>query len=244
MASVRMQVGGLPWLLERLETARFSACVTDVPEGARWRSSAWRHPVPPPDIWRHVLRVVRPGGYLVAIGSPGTVHRLTSSIEDAGWDVLDQIVWLRESHALTRSGLQGLWDPVVVARHRGQELPEPPQSKRGWIDPVVRSNGLDYSGVVGRSSVNVSVPKDQVEKTRIPSFYLRDHHELLVWLIELYSPPHGDILDPFCGIGSTGCAAIQLGRGWHGLEVDHGKARSAGRIIRSAVQNCDFKPRL
>lgn len=42
----------------------------------------------------HLFRVMKPGGYLAAFGSPRTVHRLASGIEDAGLIVRDTIAWL------------------------------------------------------------------------------------------------------------------------------------------------------
>src|SRR5438105_4020099 len=40
------------------------------------------------------LRVLKPGGYLVAFGGTRTFHRLTSGIEDAGFEIRDSIAWL------------------------------------------------------------------------------------------------------------------------------------------------------
>lgn len=40
------------------------------------------------------LRVLKPGGHLVAFGAPRTYHRLTAGIEDAGFEIRDTIAWL------------------------------------------------------------------------------------------------------------------------------------------------------
>ncbi len=45
--------------------------------------------------WSHeALRVLRPGGYLLAFGSPRTYHRLASGVEDAGFTIRDSLHWL------------------------------------------------------------------------------------------------------------------------------------------------------
>lgn len=43
------------------------------------------------------LRVAKPGAWMVAAGSARTSHRLTSGLEDAGWEIVDVIDWLYSS---------------------------------------------------------------------------------------------------------------------------------------------------
>lgn len=47
-----------------------------------------------PTWWEEVLRVLRPGGHLIAFGGTRTYHRLACAIEDAGFEIRDQIGWL------------------------------------------------------------------------------------------------------------------------------------------------------
>jgi DNA modification methylase len=47
-----------------------------------------------PEFWREVLRVMKPGAHLVAFGGTRTYHRLAVAIEDAGFEIRDQIGWL------------------------------------------------------------------------------------------------------------------------------------------------------
>ena len=56
------------------------------------------------------LRVLKPGGYLASFGSPRTVHRLASGIEDAGLELRDMLMWLHgQGYPKTRN-LTGEWD--------------------------------------------------------------------------------------------------------------------------------------
>jgi DNA modification methylase len=43
------------------------------------------------DLWAEVMRVLKPGGHLVAMGSPRQFHRLVCAIEDAGFEIRDGI---------------------------------------------------------------------------------------------------------------------------------------------------------
>ena len=44
--------------------------------------------------WREALRVLKPGGHLLAFGGTRTYHRLACAIEDAGFEVRDQLAWV------------------------------------------------------------------------------------------------------------------------------------------------------
>jgi site-specific DNA-methyltransferase (adenine-specific) len=46
-----------------------------------------------PDVWRAVLRVLKPGAHLLAMGGTRTYHRLACAIEDAGFEIRDQVAW-------------------------------------------------------------------------------------------------------------------------------------------------------
>lgn len=47
-----------------------------------------------PETWRQALRVLKPGGFLIAFGGTRTYHRLACAIEDGGFDVRDMLGWL------------------------------------------------------------------------------------------------------------------------------------------------------
>jgi DNA modification methylase len=55
--------------------------------------------------------------------------------------------------------------------------------------------------------------------------------ELMKYLIKLITPPGGTVLDPFCGSGSTGCAAVELGHPFIGCELDPKYVEIAQRRI-------------
>ena len=75
-----------------------------------------------PETWAEVLRVLKPGGYLLAFGGTRTYHRLACAIEDAGFEIRDQIGWafgsgFPKSHNGEWGGtaLKPSHEPVVVA---------------------------------------------------------------------------------------------------------------------------------
>ena len=72
----------------------FHGCLTDPPYGLSFMGHQWDHGVPSAEVWREVLRVLRPGAALLAFGGTRTFHRLTCAIEDAGFEVRDCLMWL------------------------------------------------------------------------------------------------------------------------------------------------------
>ena len=72
------------------------AIVTDPPYelgfmGKQWDASGIAYNV---ELWAECLRVLKPGGHLLAFGGTRTYHRMTVAIEDAGFDIRDSIHWI------------------------------------------------------------------------------------------------------------------------------------------------------
>ena len=74
-----------------LKTPGGRARITTGFMGKRWDGGdiAFR-----PETWRAVARVLKPGGYLLAFGGTRTYHRMVCAIEDAGFEIRDQIQWI------------------------------------------------------------------------------------------------------------------------------------------------------
>jgi site-specific DNA-methyltransferase (adenine-specific) len=54
----------------------------------------WDYDVPSVDIWKECLRVLKPGGHLLSFSGSRTYHRMAVRIEDAGFEIRDQIMWV------------------------------------------------------------------------------------------------------------------------------------------------------
>lgn len=54
----------------------------------------WDSDVPSVEIWAECLRVLKPGGHLLAFAGTRTQHRMATRIEDAGFEIRDMIAWV------------------------------------------------------------------------------------------------------------------------------------------------------
>ena len=79
--------------MQELDPCSIDAIVTDPPYGIGFMNKKWDCSVPGLDWARECLRVLKPGGHIIAFSSTRTVHRLGVAIEDAGFEIRDTIHW-------------------------------------------------------------------------------------------------------------------------------------------------------
>lgn len=116
-------------LLPTLADNSIDAIVTDPPYelgfmGKSWDSSGIAYKVA---LWAECLRVLKPGGHLIAFGGSRTYHRLACAVEDAGFEIRDQLMWVYGSGFPKSLNLKDDWqgwgtalkpshEPMVLAR--------------------------------------------------------------------------------------------------------------------------------
>jgi len=86
-------------VLKTFEDESVDAIVTDPPYelgfmGKKWDASGIAYNV---DLWQECLRILKPGGHLLAFGGTRTYHRMAVAIEDAGFEIRDMLEWIYAS---------------------------------------------------------------------------------------------------------------------------------------------------
>ncbi len=81
-------------VMRALPSSSVHAIITDPPYGIAFRGLRWDCDVPPIEVWRECLRLLKPGGHLLSFGGTRTYHRMVARIEDAGFEVRDMIAWV------------------------------------------------------------------------------------------------------------------------------------------------------
>jgi DNA modification methylase len=81
-------------VLRTLPDCSVDAVVTDPPYGLAFMGKRWDYDVPSVEVWAECLRVLKPGGHLLAFAGTRTQHRMAVRIEDAGFEIRDMIAWV------------------------------------------------------------------------------------------------------------------------------------------------------
>jgi len=91
-----LHLGDCRTVLSTLDDASIDSIVCDPPYELGFMGKAWDNSGIAYDVtvWQQCLRVLKPGGHLIAFGGSRTYHRLAVAIEDAGFEIRDQIQWI------------------------------------------------------------------------------------------------------------------------------------------------------
>jgi len=252
-------------VLSNYKDNTFHSCITDPPYGMNM--DHWDHSVPSVDIWVEVFRTLRPGAFCLAFCSPELYHRLACNVEDAGFKIKDQIMWMTTTKMPKHNRLKPAHEPIVVAQKPYQgtlqnnfekwgcglidtentRVPWDKKPPTGWVKDGAKRRTFGRDGKTtgtqeefgtvdanpaGRYPSNIIgdvLPEHQKyfyapRATRKEKGSDNDHPtvkpiDLMVYLIKVYSPKETIVLDPFCGSGSTGVAALQENRKFVGIDL-------------------------
>jgi DNA modification methylase len=96
MATIRLLKGDCLQKLKELEDNSIDSVVTDPPYEIGFMGKGWDDSgiANNPELWKEVLRVLKPGGHLLSFSHSRTYHRQAVAVEDAGFEIRDQIMWI------------------------------------------------------------------------------------------------------------------------------------------------------
>ena len=205
------------------------------------------------DVWREVLRVLKPGGHLLAFGGTRTYHRLACAIEDAGFECRDAIMWhygclSEDAEILTEHG----WKRGVHVCEGERVAAWDAATGAITLQPVERHTLAPYSGnlvrFVNDDTDQLLTPNHRVY--HLPRQRRMTAGERVAWYGDQYEVAEASEINRWNGIklpvagfqdgsGIGGCDYAAL-LGWVWTEGGFDKAPSTGvRIYQSESANAE-----
>lgn len=195
-------------------------------------------------ITEQLIRILKPGGFLLMFSAPRLYHRMAVSAEDAGFEIRDQYVWRFTKRAQfkafsmthfveKRNDLSKSDKKLVLKQLDGRKTPQlRPQFESILCAQKPREgtfvdNWINYeTGLIDpRQTLTGKVPSTvmTVEKPLKQSY---NNHltpkpvRLCEHLIRLFTIQGQVVLDPFVGSGTTCVAAYSSGRNSIGIDIN------------------------
>ena len=253
-------------VLKTFEDNSLDCCVTDPPYGMGMEH--WDYSVPTVDFWKEVFRVIKPGAFALSFCSPQLYHRMACAVEDAGFDIKDQIMWMITTKMPKKNKLKPAHEPIVVAQkpYKGSieknfekwgvgkidvattRIPWDKEPPKGWVKGGLQRRTFGKDGKTtgtqkefgevdanpnGRYPSNIigEVQSEHQKYFYAPRVTRKERGDynnhptpkpisLMSYLVKIYCPENGIVLDPFLGSGSTAIGAIKENRKFVGIELE------------------------
>jgi modification methylase len=178
---------------------------------------------------KEARRLLKPNGTLWVIGSYHNIYRVGAALQDAGYWILNDIIW-RKSNPMpnfrgtrfTNAHETLIWasrseDSRYTFNYRAMKaLNDELQMRSDWLLPICAGG--------------------EREKTDGVKAHPTQKPEALLYRVLLACTNKGDVvLDPFFGTGTTGAVARRLGRQWIGIERENRYVKVAKARIESTL---------
>ena len=150
--------------LKDIEDNSIDSIVTDSPYGISFMGKNWDYDVPSVEIWKECYRVLKPGGHILSFSSPRTYHRMAVNVEDAGFEIRDQIMWVYgsgfpKSHNVGKAIDKKLGVEREVVGIKNRPAISTNNSNDGWKRP----SHFNEDGT-HKTTMNVTVPTSEEAK--------------------------------------------------------------------------------
>jgi site-specific DNA-methyltransferase (adenine-specific) len=155
-----LHLGDCLEVLRTLPDCSVDAVVTDPPYGLSFMGKKWDYDVPAVKVWAECLRVLKPGGHLLAFAGTRTQHRMAVRIEDAGFEIRDMIAWVYGSGFPKSLDVSKAIDgKLKTGRSDSLALRSVNETRPG--EAFIRQSTTNgHRGIVGSSDAGPSIKRD------------------------------------------------------------------------------------
>ena len=147
--------------MKKMPDNSVDAVVTDPPYGLSFMGKKWDYDVPSVEVWCECLRVLKPGGHLLAFAGSRTYHRLVVNVEDAGFEIRDQIMWVYGSGFPKSHNISKAIDKAAGAEREVVGIKSHPRyllPRTNSPNHMDRERGIDGGHGIDRPAAQITAP--------------------------------------------------------------------------------------
>jgi DNA modification methylase len=157
-------------VLDSLPENSVDAVVTDPPYEIGFMNKGWDNTGVAFNrtTWEKALRVLKPGGHLLAFNHSRTFHRMAVAIEDAGFEIRDTIMWLYgsgfpKSHDISKAIDRAAGaEREVIGTKKTRELPNDVPFGQG----LIASHANAIAGRITNGQVEIDITAPATDKAK------------------------------------------------------------------------------
>ena len=188
---------------------------------------------------REVLRVLKPGGFMVSFSQGRLYHRLAIAAEDAGFEIRDLLIWehdggqgkaFTQDHFVKRMRMAAEEKEKIIQKLQGRKTP---QLRPKFEAMLLAQKPKEGTFVENWMRWRTGLIQTDFEMQQTTVFPFKKYHktekidhmtikpiDLMQRLMEVFSMTGQTVLDPFMGTGTTGIAALASKRKFIGFEIE------------------------
>lgn len=187
------------------------------------------------------LRVLKPGGFMIAFSQPRLFHRMAVAAEDVGFEVRDMLVWehnggqgkaFTQDHFVKKMKISEEVKKEIIEKLQGRKTPQIRPKFEAILlvqkpkDGTFIDNWLKWKAGLIKVDFDLELQQSTVFNYKKPSKNEDFEHmtvkplDLMERLIEVFTIKGQTVLDPFLGSGTTGIASLKKGRKFIGFEIE------------------------
>jgi DNA modification methylase len=147
--------------MKKLDDDSVDSIITDPPYGISFMGKSWDKNVPSKEVWEEALRVLKPGGHLLAFAGTRTQHRMAVNIEDAGFEIRDMIAWVYGSGFPKSLNVSKAIDgKILTGRSDSKAIKDVNTTLRDGETTTRNSTTNGHSGWVGSEPRGEAIKRD------------------------------------------------------------------------------------
>lgn len=209
------------------------------------------------EVSKEAIRVLKPGGFMVAFSQPRLFHRMAIASEEAGFEIRDMLIWehnggqgkaFTQDHFVKKMSISETKKQEIISKLQGRKTPQIRPKFESILlaqkpkDGTFVDNWLKWKTSLIKVDFNEEPQQSTVLNYKKPTKEEDFEHmtvkplDLMERLIDIFTVKGQIVLDPFNGSGTTGIASIKKERKFIGFEIEKKYVDMAVKRLKEIIK--------